>query len=49
MKLVGLNGYRALGVDFSKWVNGHDNGLNAVVHGPVTGVDMKFQRGFLSD
>lgn len=29
MKLVGLIGYRALGMDFSTWVNGHDNGLNA--------------------
>ncbi|HEY8161108.1 MAG TPA: hypothetical protein VIF34_02390 [Methylocystis sp.] len=29
MKLVGPVGYRALGMDFSKWVNGHDNGLNA--------------------
>lgn len=42
VKLTGLIGYRALGMDFSKWVDGRENGINAVIHGPVTGVGMKF-------
>lgn len=36
-KLAGLAGYRGLGVDFSKWVEGRENGINAVLHGPITG------------
>lgn len=42
MNLTGLIGYRSLGMDFSKWVDGRENGINAVMHGPVTGVGMKF-------
>ncbi|PPD41517.1 MAG: hypothetical protein CTY15_13445 [Methylocystis sp.] len=42
VKFTTLIGYRALGVDFSKWVEGRENGINAVIHGPVTGVGMKF-------
>ncbi|WP_442755182.1 outer membrane protein [Methylocystis sp. JAN1] len=42
VKLTGLIGYRALGMNFSKWVDGRENGVNAVIHGPVTGVGMKF-------
>lgn len=42
MKLTGLLGYRALGVDYSKWVDGRENGINAVIHGPVTGFGLKF-------
>jgi opacity protein-like surface antigen len=42
MRLTALVGYRALGMDFSKWVNGRENGVNAIVHGPVTGLGMRF-------
>lgn len=42
MNLTGLIGYRALGMDFAKWADGRQNGINAVMHGPVTGVGMKF-------
>jgi hypothetical protein len=42
LKLVGMIGYRALGINYSTWVNGEENGLNAVIHGPVTGVGMRF-------
>ncbi len=42
MKFTGLVGYRALGLNFAKWVDGRENGINAVIHGPVTGVGMKF-------
>jgi opacity protein-like surface antigen len=42
LNLTGLIGYRALGVDFTKWVNGRENGINAILHGPVTGIGMKF-------
>ncbi|WP_424360115.1 outer membrane protein [Methylocystis parvus] len=42
VNLTGLIGYRALGMNFSKWVDGRENGINAVMHGPVTGVGMKF-------
>jgi hypothetical protein len=37
-----LVGYRALGVDFSKWVNGRENGINSVIHGPIIGAGLKF-------
>ncbi|WP_428385560.1 outer membrane protein [Methylocystis sp.] len=42
LKFVGMVGYRALGVNYSTWANGEQNGLNAVIHGPVTGVGMRF-------
>lgn len=42
MNLTGLIGYRALGMDFTKWVDGRQNGINAVLHGPVTGIGIKF-------
>jgi opacity protein-like surface antigen len=42
MRLTALIGYRALGMDFSKWVNGRENGVNAIVHGPVSGLGMRF-------
>lgn len=42
MNLTGLIGYRALGMNFSKWADGRENGINAVMHGPVTGVGIKF-------
>ncbi len=37
-----LIGYRALGMNFAKWVNGRENGLNSVIHGPVTGLGVRF-------
>ncbi|WP_363351966.1 outer membrane beta-barrel protein [Methylocystis echinoides] len=39
---TGLVGYRALGMDFSKWVDGRQSGMNAIIHGPVAGLGMKF-------
>lgn len=42
VQLTGLIGYRALGVDYSKWVEAKESGINAVVHGPVMGLGMKF-------
>jgi opacity protein-like surface antigen len=43
LKLAGLVGYRALSLDYSKrlW-DGKENGINAIIHGPVTGVSMRF-------
>lgn len=37
-----LIGYRALGMNFEKYVEGRANGLNLVIHGPVTGLGVKF-------
>jgi opacity protein-like surface antigen len=42
VKLTALVGYRALGIDFSKRVDGQTNGIDAVVHGPVSGLGMSF-------
>jgi opacity protein-like surface antigen len=40
---AGLVGYRALGLDYSKYSwDGKENGMDAIVHGPVMGVTMKF-------
>ncbi len=43
MKFAGLVGYRALSVDYStrRW-DGRENGINAIIHGPITGVSMRF-------
>lgn len=37
-----LVGYRALGMDFSKYVEGRENGMNLIIHGPVAGLGVKF-------
>ncbi|MCC3245936.1 outer membrane beta-barrel protein [Methylocystis sp. WRRC1] len=42
VKLAGLIGYRALSLDYSKWVKGRENGVNAIFHGPVVGVGARF-------
>ena len=42
LKLTGMVGYRAVSIDYSTWRNGQENGLNAIIHGPVTGVGMRF-------
>jgi len=42
LKLSSLIGYRALSVDYSTFFNGRRNGLNAIIHGPVTGVSLRF-------
>ncbi|WP_292528201.1 outer membrane beta-barrel protein [Methylocystis sp.] len=42
LKFTSLIGYRAVGIDYSTWANGRENGLNAIIHGPVTGVGMRF-------
>ena len=39
---AGLVGYRALGVDVTKWANGRENGVDEILHGPVTGVSFVF-------
>jgi hypothetical protein len=42
-KFTSLVGYRALGLDYSTYLwNGKENGIKAVVHGPVLGASMKF-------
>lgn len=41
LKFTGLIGYRAVGIDYSTWANGRENGLNAIIHGPVTGVGVR--------
>lgn len=37
-----LVGYRALGMDFAKYTEGRENGVNQVIHGPVTGLGLRF-------
>jgi opacity protein-like surface antigen len=37
-----LVGYRALGVNFSQWNAGRENGIDSIIHGPLTGVGVKF-------
>jgi hypothetical protein len=41
-RLTALIGYRALGMNFDKYVEGRENGMNLVIHGPVTGLGVKF-------
>lgn len=43
LKFAGLVGYRALNLDYSTrlW-DGKENGINAIIHGPITGVSMRF-------
>jgi opacity protein-like surface antigen len=41
-KFTTLIGYRALGVDYSKWTYRGDNGINSVIHGPIIGAGLKF-------
>lgn len=42
VKFAGLIGYRALAVDVTKWANGRQNGIDEILHGPVTGVSFAF-------
>jgi hypothetical protein len=42
LKLTSLIGYRALSVDYSTFFNGRHNGLNTIIHGPVTGMSLRF-------
>lgn len=42
VKFAGLVGYRALAVDATKWINGRKNGIDQILHGPVTGVSFPF-------
>jgi opacity protein-like surface antigen len=42
LNLTGTIGYRALSVDYSRFTNGRQNGINAILHGPVTGVSLRF-------
>ena len=42
VKFAGLIGYRALSLDVTKWANGRENGINQILHGPVTGVSFEF-------
>jgi len=41
-KFAWLIGYRALSVDVTKWINGRENGIDQIIHGPVTGVSFSF-------
>ena len=41
-KLNGSIGYRAVSVDYSQTIKGQQNGLNAILHGPVTGLSLRF-------
>lgn len=40
-KFTALVGYRALGMNFSKYVEGRENGMNQVIHGPILGLGVK--------
>ena len=42
VKFAGLIGYRALSLNVSKWANGRKNGIDEILHGPVTGVSFDF-------
>ena len=43
LKLTSSIGYRALSVDYSKTnSNGRESGVNAVLHGPVTSLGLRF-------
>ena len=42
MKLTSTIGYRALSIDYSTRSTGRENGISAIIHGPVTGVSMRF-------
>ena len=42
LKLTSSLGYRALSVDYSKTINGRENGLNAILHGPVVSLGLRF-------
>jgi opacity protein-like surface antigen len=42
LNLTGTIGYRALSVDYSQTVEGRRNGVNAILHGPITGVSLRF-------
>ena len=37
-----LIGYRALGLNYSKWVGPNESGMNTVIHGPMVGGGLKF-------
>lgn len=37
-----LVGYRALGLNYSKWAGGYESGMNNVIHGPLIGAGLKF-------
>ena len=43
LKFASLVGYRALGLDYSMrlW-DGKENGINAIIHRPITGVSVQF-------
>ncbi len=41
-KFAWLIGYRAISVDVTKWINGRENGIDQIIHGPVTGVSFSF-------
>lgn len=42
LKLASMIGYRALSVDYSQSSNGRQSGINAILHGPVTGLSLRF-------
>ncbi|HXY57517.1 MAG TPA: outer membrane beta-barrel protein [Methylocystis sp.] len=42
LKLAASIGYRAQSVDYLQTTNGHQSGLNAILHGPVTALSIRF-------
>ena len=42
LNLTGMVGYRAVSVDYSRDSGNRRNGLNAILHGPVIGLAMRF-------
>lgn len=42
MNLSGLIGYRAVSVDYSQGAGSRQDGMNAIIHGPVTGLSLRF-------
>jgi opacity protein-like surface antigen len=41
LKLTSSIGYRALSVDYSQTTKGYSNGMNAILHGPVTSLSLR--------
>jgi hypothetical protein len=42
LNLTGTIGYRALSVDYAQILNGRQSGINAILHGPITGLSLRF-------
>lgn len=42
LNLTGTIGYRALSVDYSQTIKGRRDGINAILHGPISSVSLRF-------